>query len=172
MKIAIQNGSYVKRNVVKWMSKKIYPIEIIGIIKEHKRKIIAVSDNQFKSDEIEIDCNVEENKHPEGKLKEVYLNIYERNRKARDECIMYYGATCKVCEFDFEKTYGEIGSGYIQVHHIIPLCEIGEEYKVDSIKDLVPVCPNCHAMLHHNGTSEINISIEELKRLFEENKAN
>ena len=53
-----------------------------------------------------------------------------------------------MCGFNFEQTYGEIGEGYIHVHHIKPLSEIQEGYEVDPINDLLPVCPNCHAMLH------------------------
>ena len=44
--------------------------------------------------------------------------------------------------------YGEIGKDFIHVHHLIPLNEIGKEYIVDYKNDLIPVCPNCHAMLH------------------------
>ena len=65
-----------------------------------------------------------------------------------------------ICGFDFEKTYGEIGKGFIHVHHIVPVSEIGESYRVDYEKDLIPVCPNCHAMLHRKGGS-----VEGLKEI-------
>lgn len=98
----------------------------------------------------------------EGAKKIITVNAYERNAKARELCIKHYGTKCKVCEFDFEKTYGEIGKGFIHVHHLIKIADIGEEYEVDPILDLRPVCPNCHAMLHRE---EPPISIEELKSL-------
>ncbi len=84
----------------------------------------------------------------EGALKSIAVNAYERNTQARNVCIEHYGAKCIVCDFVFEEKYGEIGKGFIHVHHIKPLAEIGSEYKVDPVNDLCPVCPNCHAMLH------------------------
>lgn len=73
------------------------------------------------------------------------MNWYERDRNARDACIQYYGPRCKVCALDFEERYGEIGKGFIHVHHTVPLSELGEKYTVDPIADLVPVCPSCNA---------------------------
>ena len=98
----------------------------------------------------------------EGAKKQVIVNAYERNPKARQECIKYYGTKCFICGFDFEKKYGEIGKGFIHVHHIKPLSEINEEYKVNPIEDLRPVCPNCHAMIHKRKPA---YSIEEIKSL-------
>ena len=63
---------------------------------------------------------------------------------------------------DFEETYGETGKDYIHVHHITPLSDIGERYKLDPVKDLRPVCPNCHAMIHRQKPS---LTIEALKAL-------
>lgn len=84
----------------------------------------------------------------EGAKKEIIVNRYERNHEAREKCIAAHGCKCAVCGMDFEKTYGEIGRGFIHVHHIVPLSSIGKEYELNPITDLVPVCPNCHAMLH------------------------
>jgi 5-methylcytosine-specific restriction protein A len=81
----------------------------------------------------------------EGRVKQVTINAYERDSKARAACIAKFGAICQVCDFDFEKTYGEIGKGFIHVHHKVDLAMIGESYQVDPINDLIPVCPNCHA---------------------------
>ncbi len=50
------------------------------------------------------------------------------------------------------------------MHHLKQLSEVGEEYEVDPIKDLRPVCPNCHSMLHRK---RLALSIEELKEIFE-----
>jgi 5-methylcytosine-specific restriction enzyme A len=95
----------------------------------------------------------------EGALKEIKVNAYERDRKARQACIDHHGTDCKVCGLNFESRYGEIGAGFIHVHHVVPLASIGEQYEVDPVKDLVPVCPNCHAMLHLGASS-----ISDLKR--------
>ena len=87
----------------------------------------------------------------EGAKKEIVVNSYERNQVARRKCIEAKGCKCSVCGMDFEKVYGDIGRGYIHVHHIVPLSSIGKEYELDPIKDLIPVCPNCHAMLHRRN---------------------
>ena len=98
----------------------------------------------------------------EGAKRTVTVNAYERNSKARQLCIKHWRALCDVCGFDFQKTYGNIGSGFIHVHHLVPVSEIGKSYQVNPVDDLRPVCPNCHAMLH---TSNPPLSIEQLKGL-------
>ncbi|MBC1235718.1 DUF3427 domain-containing protein [Nostoc sp. 2RC] len=98
----------------------------------------------------------------EGSTKQITVNIYERNPDARQFCIKHYGVICQVCEFSFERVYGVIGEGYIHVHHLKPLSEIGKEYELDPIKDLRPVCPNCHAMLHRKKPA---YTIDELKSI-------
>jgi 5-methylcytosine-specific restriction protein A len=100
----------------------------------------------------------------EGGELPIDLTRYERSRAARQACIEHWGTCCCVCGFDFEINYGELGIDYIQVHHLVPLAEIGDEYDVDPIKDLRPVCPNCHAMIHRR---EPPLSIEDLRRIVE-----
>ncbi|WP_211665176.1 HNH endonuclease [Leucothrix arctica] len=102
----------------------------------------------------------------EGSKKTITVNSYERNSKARAECITQYGVSCTVCGFHFESIYGKRGKGFIHVHHLIPVSDIGDEYEINPITDLRPVCPNCHAMLHRKG----NISIEELISEIKSNK--
>ena len=97
----------------------------------------------------------------EGSQKKVYVNQYERDPKARQACLEKKGYICEICEFDFEKKYGEIGKNAIHVHHIMPLHKTMGEYKVDPIKDLMPVCPNCHLILHRKGAP----TVEELKKI-------
>jgi len=98
----------------------------------------------------------------EGAASLVFVNAYERNTAAREACIRRQGIRCAVCGFDFGAVYGDLGKGFIQVHHVVPLAVVGREYVVDPDADLRPVCPNCHAMLHrHSGL----LSIEELHAL-------
>lgn len=92
----------------------------------------------------------EEIKILEGSKKQVLVNVYERDSKARQKCLDKFGYICKICDFDFEKKYGSIGKEFIHVHHLIPLSELNKEYEVNPLEDLIPVCPNCHAMLHKN----------------------
>ena len=87
----------------------------------------------------------------EGIKKTVLVNSYERNPIARKKCIEHYGVKCAVCRFDFEEVYGYIGKGFIHVHHLTKLSDIGQGYEVNPITDLRPVCPNCHAMLHQEN---------------------
>jgi 5-methylcytosine-specific restriction protein A len=84
----------------------------------------------------------------EGAVRRITVDAYERDPRARKACLKYHGLTCCVCGFDFAKTYGDLGEGFIHVHHLQQLSDIGSEYEVNPISDLVPVCPNCHAMLH------------------------
>lgn len=84
----------------------------------------------------------------EGGAKEVTSRRYERNRVNRQLCLSENGYSCKICGFDFEKVYGELGSQFIHVHHIVPVSGMKEEYLLNPRTDLIPVCPNCHAMLH------------------------
>ena len=100
----------------------------------------------------------------EGALVEVKANKYERNRKAREKCIELKGRKCLVCGRDFEETYGEIGKGFIHVHHLVPTSSIGKEYQLDIEKDLAPVCPNCHYMLHRKNPP---YTIEQLRRMMQ-----
>lgn len=105
----------------------------------------------------------------EGAVSRIVVNAYERNPAARRACIEHYGSACAVCHFDFEEFYGDLGRGYIHVHHLRELASIGEEYQVDPIADLRPVCPNCHAMLHRRQPA---LSIESLRRKISRKGAN
>ena len=102
----------------------------------------------------------------EGAVRQITVNAYERNLQARAACIAHWGLACIVCDFDFEAFYGPIGRGYIHVHHLRPLAEIGTIYVLDSIADLRPVCPNCHAMIHRRV--EGVYTIEEVKAWLKE----
>jgi 5-methylcytosine-specific restriction enzyme A len=84
----------------------------------------------------------------EGAVRRVSVNAYERNPLARQACIEHWGARCAVCGFDFQATYGDVAEGYIHVHHLKPLADLGEGYEVDPVADLRPLCPNCHAVAH------------------------
>ncbi|MGW1456072.1 HNH endonuclease [Salegentibacter agarivorans] len=109
----------------------------------------------------EVDTN---QKYSEGKTKQVIVNSFERNPIARQECIEHYGLNCQVCDFNFREKFGEIGEKFIHVHHIIDISTIGKEYSVNPKTDLIPVCPNCHAMLHKKKPA---YSILELKHIIQ-----
>lgn len=110
---------------------------------------ITLPDEQYESSNL-----------TEGKSISVIVNKYERNNEARDKCLAHYGHTCNVCSFNFKNTYGSIGDGFIHVHHLKEISSIGHEYVIDPIKDLIPICPNCHAMIHKRTPA---YTIAELK---------
>ena len=105
----------------------------------------------------------------EGAKTTVMVNKYERSSVARQKCININGCYCHVCTLNFEKIYGDMGAGFIHVHHIIPLHQIDEQYIVDPINDLIPVCPNCHAMLHRQINGQY-LSVEQLKLIIKTTK--
>jgi hypothetical protein len=104
----------------------------------------------------------------EGAVRSITVNAYERNPQARRQCIDAHGTICCICGFSFGAVYGKVADGYIHVHHLRPLSQVNGEYVVDPVKDLRPVCPNCHAVLHLGGECR---SIEEVKRMVEDNRA-
>ena len=85
--------------------------------------------------------------HIEGGKSRVVVNRFERDPAARAACIAQFGSKCSVCAVDLEAVYGAAAAGFIHVHHIRPLATTGKT-KVDPKKDLRPVCPNCHAIIH------------------------
>lgn len=99
--------------------------------------------------------------YPEGAPNQVVQTRYERNPFARAACIKYYGYRCSVCKFDFEKHYGEIGKNFVHVHHLTQVATVGKSYEVNPIKDLRPVCPNCHAMIHKRKEPYTIIELKE-----------
>ncbi|ESZ12319.1 HNH endonuclease [Mesorhizobium sp. L2C085B000] len=98
----------------------------------------------------------------EGAVVAIVVNRYERDLAARRACIAHHKAICAACGMDFEKRYGPRGAGFIHVHHKVAVSKRGQRHKVDPVEDLVPVCPNCHAMLH---TVDDGLTVEALKKL-------
>jgi 5-methylcytosine-specific restriction protein A len=128
--------------------------------RHHKARTYWIVEDGPRENQVFPD-EVNARSYPEGARVAVWVNRYERDPKAREECIRMFGPTCSACEINFEKIYGTHGAGFIHVHHLVPLSEIKQTYEVDPAKDLRPVCPNCHAMLHRNG----GMSIDALRAL-------
>jgi hypothetical protein len=87
-------------------------------------------------------------KFVEGRVREVRLSKPERSPGARSKCVEIHGAKCAICKFDFSIAYGTQGEGLIHVHHLKAVAEADGERAVDPLKDLLPVCPNCHLFIH------------------------
>ncbi|MQW92232.1 HNH endonuclease [Acinetobacter wanghuae] len=132
---------------------------------EAHKKLLSYIAEQFRNvgeTNYPDEAGVNSPKFLEGKKITVTVNGYERCSKARAECIALYGTRCYVCGMSFEHTYGAFAKDFIHVHHIEPLHTIAKEYEVNPQKDLRPVCPNCHAMLHKT-VDGIPMTIEKLK---------
>ena len=89
----------------------------------------------------------------------------ERNpalaRKKKRQALKTKGRlACDVCAFDFPVTYGDLGEGYIECHHLVPVSEWRGEVRITRLSDLALVCSNCHRMLHRRRPW---LSIDDLR---------
>ena len=104
----------------------------------------------------------------EGKVSERYVTTYERSPENRKRAIAVHGNTCKACGFNFKQFYGDYAKDYIQIHHIIPLSELEGPKDVNPETDLIPLCANCHAIIHRRRNE--TLSIDQLIELINENR--
>lgn len=95
---------------------------------------------------------------PPDAVSSIDVNGYERNPDARRVCLAFHGMSCAACGFSFEAFYGDTGAGFIDVHHEVPPELLGSRYQLDPVADLVPLCPNCHAMAHLGVSSPRTVS--------------
>ncbi|WP_277407618.1 HNH endonuclease [Lacrimispora xylanisolvens] len=79
------------------------------------------------------------------------------------DALRIHGYQCFVCGFDFKNSYGELGKEYIEIHHKKPLYSLTEEIEINPETDLIPVCSNCHRMIHRR--KDRIITVEELKEI-------
>ncbi|MFF3024561.1 HNH endonuclease [Gottfriedia sp. NPDC057948] len=114
-------------------------------------------------EDIESEKAEEESYYTDGAVKKYYGKRFERNPENRRKAIEIHGLNCFACGFNFEKVYGERGMDFIEVHHLKPLSTLGEEVIINPKEDLVPVCSNCHRMIHRR--KDHVLSIEELKAM-------
>ena len=105
--------------------------------------------------------------YKDGKEVSVQLTRYERNPKNRALALKYHGNTCLACGFNFNDFYGkELANDFIEVHHIKPVSS--GEYEINPETDLVPLCSNCHSMIHHEKNPPR--TIDEIKNRYKFNK--
>ena len=129
-------------------------------------KLVEAAVKAYQEDSLDVERDDVE-PAIEGARRLVYVNSYERSRTARKEAIRIHGSQCSACEMDFATVYGSDFSGIIHIHHLRPLSEIGENYEVDPRNDLVPVCPNCHAVIH---SAKVPLTIAEVQELLRSKK--
>lgn len=99
----------------------------------------------------------------EGKSTTRYITTYERNPKLRKQAIAIHGDSCIACRFNFGEAYGEYAEGFIHIHHIVPVSEYEAPKSIDPEQDLVPLCANCHSVVHRRKKE--TLTIEQLKKL-------
>lgn len=173
----LEKGAYTEKNTIKVVSNDLVELKLwfkrnytkfIGEFNECKT-CHPLQDGRISRPLVLFPDIIEDEKETlvEGAKMQITVNAYERNLKARKECLNHYGCICMVCGIDFESVYGRIGRGFIHVHHLREISEIKKTYTVDPIADLRPVCPNCHAMLHQQ--KKPCYTIEELKLIISEN---
>jgi predicted HNH restriction endonuclease len=109
-----------------------------------------------------IDKELEIRSLHEGNEKIVVQTIKERDLKLRKMAIQYHGTICAVCGFSFVKKYGKLGEGYIEIHHLKPISEYNGKVKVNPKTDLIPLCSNCHRMIHKPSDM---LSVKQLKNI-------
>jgi predicted HNH restriction endonuclease len=116
--------------------------------------------NSTIAEEIPVDDDFEE-----GTAIKVLVNRYERDPAARERCINHYGTKCAACGMSLADRYGPQALGLIHVHHLTPLASQGKRRVVNPIRDLRPVYPNCHAVIHAANPPR---SVAEVKRMVRE----
>ncbi|MCF2494286.1 HNH endonuclease [Dyadobacter chenhuakuii] len=106
----------------------------------------------------------EQHLYMEGASNQILVTKYERNIQARKRCLEHHGYSCMACKLNFRDRYGDVGKNYIHVHHKSQISKIGKSYSVNPLEDLVPVCPNCHAMIHQRQNP---YTIEEVSQFLD-----
>lgn len=104
----------------------------------------------------------------EGNKSLRYTTVYERNVRLRQQAILIHGASCVICGFNYEKVYGEYAAGYIHIHHTKPLATLEKSTTIDPEKDLIPLCANCHSIVHRKKDS--TLKIEQLRQMILNNQ--
>ncbi|MBP0049835.1 HNH endonuclease [Marinobacterium sp. AK62] len=99
----------------------------------------------------------------EGEKKSKYVSTYERDPRLRQQAIDIHGVTCEACGINFGEKYGPYAEGLIHIHHIVPVSTFGKSKKVDPRTELIPLCANCHAVIHRRKNR--TLSVEELKKM-------
>ena len=163
-------SSYSKRDKEVFFEFKGKSRELKSIANQIKKTISNQKINQ-KLYQITDENDDEIHSVKEGKVIYKLHKLRERdnkiNKKKKALYFEHYGKLdCEVCGFDFYETYGDLGKGFIEAHHRVPLSEIDGE-TTTKLKDLALVCPNCHKMLHKAIDT---LSVSDLKKKIKDSK--
>lgn len=123
----------------------------------------------LETDRLELDERTGHAPLTEADESKISMEVRRRNLRARELCLAANSPpTCRVCGLDFAQIYGAEFSECLHVHHLNPMAMALGQRDVDPAIDLVPVCPNCHAVIHAGGTLR---SIEAVQALLLHAKA-
>lgn len=125
--------------------------EDVSVAKENKKKVLTYDENLMIT---------------EGTKRNRNVTLYKRSSKLRDFAIEKYTTDghikCVACLFDFLDFYGAIGKNYIEIHHVKPILQYGEEeenkFLKHAIENVIPTCSNCHRMIHRDRQHPLSVS--------------
>ena len=101
----------------------------------------------------------------EGAKSHIETEQKKRNPQLRKACLDHYGYQCQCCGMDFESLYGDAGIRFIEVHHLKPISTYEDEHTVNPLTDLVPLCSNCHSMIHRGQDGVM--TLQELREIYQ-----
>lgn len=127
----------------------------------------SITDTLVRNDIASLEI---ENEYFEGKRSARLSSFYERNPRLRAAAVRHHGTICSVCSFNFTEVYGNMGDGFIEVHHLIPVRTLTESRSVDPVSEMTVVCSNCHRMIHQNRDNVM--APEQLKKIVKRRKGN
>jgi hypothetical protein len=124
---------------------------------------LNTDNSDFSTKSLSTEMRVEEGKqilqvHRTRERSPILTKKFKQFRKLIDPDLK-----CEVCGFSFRKTYGKLGAGYAEAHHIRPISS-RQESEETTFDDLCIVCANCHRMLHKTILGK-HLSVEELKKI-------
>lgn len=102
---------------------------------------------------------------PEGAAAQSLVTRYERNPINRLRSIQYHGYACWVCDTNLAEQYPGLGDRYIEVHHILPVSVMPENYRVNPVTEMVPLCPTCHRMAHRENPPVHPVDLRRIRGL-------
>ncbi|MCS3424082.1 putative restriction endonuclease [Rahnella sp. BIGb0603] len=155
------------RSSVRPISAEIFADIAVAAALTEPRHIIG----DIKNEDIHIEDETDEESlisYQEGKKSSKFVTTYERDLKLKKRAKALHGTTCFACGFNFGEFYGEYAKDFIHIHHVVPVSEFGGSKNVDPKKDLVPVCANCHGIIHRK--KDRTLSIDELKAMIAASK--
>ena len=157
----LKRGSKLEQEIWDEFANEPYRLkQVASAIRLNYRSIITEPKAAY---EVEI-----EDEFNEGRILTRLHRQRERNpqltKRKKEKVLKEKGVlACEVCEFDFAQVYGELGYGFAECHHLVPLSELGENQRV-RLADLAIVCANCHRMLHYGKSL---LSMDELRKMVE-----